>query len=332
MNQNVEKLDAWEEVIKDFNKIRLKDAKNLYNNIINTTDRNERARLREELITGTLYLPFKFLKKSYLMYVNGSNYDFDDVINSANKIWIDLIDSGRLLKVHSYSMLLRGGFHNALERELGIADERVTKLTDCTLGTFDQVSDWYLKNRINGHDINYQDFLEFVEKAKLSNGNFRSLNVIKTFHLLQDMFANIPNDNDYFDESTKPSMEDLKSMRNFLVDKSLTVNIDDNRDDIASFDELDAILDSMVGRQIHDTIFNDNKCRLKYRQRRILEEYFGIVDGIEHSQREIGDEMGLSSANVSSIQRKALLKVRDQAGHNPRFKDMCDNYDGTKMK
>jgi RNA polymerase sporulation-specific sigma factor len=59
-------------------------------------------------------------------------------------------------------------------------------------------------------------------------------------------------------------------------------------------------------------IFND--C-LKGRERYIIQMRYGLVDGIEHTQREIASQLGISRSYVSRIEKAALGKLRSQFCH-----------------
>ena len=61
----------------------------------------------------------------------------------------------------------------------------------------------------------------------------------------------------------------------------------------------------MQKRQLHDTINGT----LKNRERTIIELRYGLVDGEEVTQKEIGQALGISRSYVSRLEKKALKRL-----------------------
>lgn len=49
--------------------------------------------------------------------------------------------------------------------------------------------------------------------------------------------------------------------------------------------------------------------KLKGKEKKVLEMRYGLLDGIQKTQREIAKILGISRSYVSRIEKKALLKL-----------------------
>jgi RNA polymerase primary sigma factor len=58
---------------------------------------------------------------------------------------------------------------------------------------------------------------------------------------------------------------------------------------------------------------------LAERERAVLKIRFGLVDGREHTLKEVGEQMGVGSERVRGIEAEALAKLRTPKLYNKIF-------------
>lgn len=63
--------------------------------------------------------------------------------------------------------------------------------------------------------------------------------------------------------------------------------------------------------QIKD-MYEKMKIFLKAQEKQVLELRYGLINGIEKTQREIAKMLGISRSYVSRIEKKALKKLKDE--------------------
>lgn len=63
--------------------------------------------------------------------------------------------------------------------------------------------------------------------------------------------------------------------------------------------------------QIKD-MYEKMKIFLKVQEKQVLELRYGLINGIEKTQREIAKMLGISRSYVSRIEKKALKKLKDE--------------------
>ena len=50
--------------------------------------------------------------------------------------------------------------------------------------------------------------------------------------------------------------------------------------------------------------------RLAPRERQIMQMRFGLADGIEHTQKEVADAIGISQSYISRLEKRIILRLR----------------------
>ena len=51
---------------------------------------------------------------------------------------------------------------------------------------------------------------------------------------------------------------------------------------------------------------------LDERERRIMEMRFGLKDGVEHTQKEVADAIGISQSYISRLEKRIIRRLRQQ--------------------
>ncbi|MGN0976055.1 MAG: sigma-70 family RNA polymerase sigma factor, partial [Gemmiger sp.] len=50
--------------------------------------------------------------------------------------------------------------------------------------------------------------------------------------------------------------------------------------------------------------------RLAPRERQIMELRFGLRDGVEHTQKEVADQIGISQSYISRLEKRIIKRLR----------------------
>lgn len=103
-------LEMWYEQISKYERLSLSQAQELYKEVISLEDPNEKKKLMNRIILGTLYVVYNYIKNNNLIIFETPSYDIGDIINSYNEIWIKKIYEGELLNIDTFSNLLNGKF------------------------------------------------------------------------------------------------------------------------------------------------------------------------------------------------------------------------------
>mgnify|MGYP000805737242 CR=1 FL=1 len=96
------------------------------------------------------------------------------------------------------------------------------------------------------------------------------------------------------------------------LDEPLNVDGDGNElllSDILGSDE------NMVGQQLEQDAERAGLRRavssLSARERRIMELRFGLVDGVEHTQKEAADALGISQSYISRLEKRIIRQLKE---------------------
>ena len=96
------------------------------------------------------------------------------------------------------------------------------------------------------------------------------------------------------------------------IDEPLNIDGDGNElllSDILGSDE------NMVGQQLEQDAERAGLRRavssLSARERRIMELRFGLVDGVEHTQKEAADALGISQSYISRLEKRIIRQLKE---------------------
>ena len=53
---------------------------------------------------------------------------------------------------------------------------------------------------------------------------------------------------------------------------------------------------------------------LSPRERQIMELRFGLLDGVERTQKEVADAIGISQSYISRLEKRIIRQLREQLG------------------
>ena len=149
------KIEKMEKQLENIKKLSFIEAQNLYKQILEMDDEDQKKQAMNQLILGTLYVVPKIVKKDTLSLSETGSYDVDDIIESTYELWIKRIYDGALLSAN--------GFSNVLPRGASLAETVVGKQDkNYVLGEFPNSSlvklfDSYIKFRKKGQKISFKE-------------------------------------------------------------------------------------------------------------------------------------------------------------------------------
>lgn len=288
----MKELENWYSQISNFERLRLEEAKELYTKAINEKDNGTKKEYMERVITGTLYVVYNFIKKQGFDQFKSSSYDMNDIINSFNEVWINMVYNGELLKVDRYSLLFStttiNKVYDILHSNQSTYNERFYVSSECIRDCFFE----YIQSKRNETEY---DFSKIVEKHY--NGNefiYNYLNqMIPIFEALSKNinFDNIKNSkvNKYF---------------KFILETGITEPIDINMVDDSNLER--RIIMSLIREEFIEDVDLSLK---KEKQRQVIHERFGLDDNNPLTLKEVAAIHGITSERVRQIETKALRKL-----------------------
>ena len=99
------------------------------------------------------------------------------------------------------------------------------------------------------------------------------------------------------------------------IDEPLNIDGDGNElllSDILGSDE------NMVGQQLEQdaerAVLRRAVAALSARERQIMELRFGLLDGVERTQKEVADAIGISQSYISRLEKRIIRQLREQLG------------------
>ena len=145
-----EKLNKWYKQIKDYEYLKINEAKELYKLYLETKNINYLNRI----IEGTLYITYNYINRNHLIYLSSSLYDIDDIISSFLELWVENINEDILLKVSSYSEIINITFIKKLNEKLGIPDTKVIEYSNVNTKLLEEllclyISEMETKNKVD---------------------------------------------------------------------------------------------------------------------------------------------------------------------------------------
>lgn len=298
MSSNEETLKIWEDNISSYNRLKFNDAKALYIECLDTGD-NEK---RQQLILGTLYIVVSLIKNHKLYSLTSGSYDINDLISACNKVYIDKLDEGVLLRVKSFSQIFNESFFNSLSKEIKLDEFEIGSNFLVTGVTFGYYLKKYIEYRKNNERCSFNDFRKlFTEDYRHPSYYIDSELCSNTLILYESVYRYLSIN----DELLDMSKTELKNLKYILIQGGLEVNRV-NIDDV-SVDNEDIIVENLSIKNFINMIFNSDI--LDDREKKIMMMHFGFGHDIS-SFEEIAEEIGISTARVGQIEVRALRKIR----------------------
>ena len=273
MGKNKEMLKEWKKEIKEYEKLTLQQAQELYKRINECDNKIIKKQLRDKLIMGTLYVVYRFIETNGYIYMNDTSYDMNDIINATIEAWIKKLDSGKILNITSFRQIIDRELYNNINENIGIKlDIDPKEYLYYIKGFISLISD-YIKLKEENPNFNYYDLVEYMKEKEEYYPLLRRVN--KEYYELKQ-----------FENGTK--------RRNTRYENYLKEHI--NKYDITSFELLEGIIKSIGPEGKHLS-----KTKL-YNIRTLI-----ISNGMQYLRKNINN---ISYDNIEkTIEQKELRKI-----------------------
>ena len=298
MEENKKILKEWTDSIKDFPKLKINDAKKLYQMFLKEKEERERKKIREELIVGTLYILAHFINSNPIFFIKNSSYDMSDVINACVEEWIQELDQGLLLKYNHFSMLLGSTFFMNVTTNL-IGNH--FPLGERTLLTIKNFVKFVLQAKIlkdQQERFSYQDFVNILPDYFLYKYDEEVL--LWTYNLLTTIINLLKV------HGIKESELKLNNAKYLLINIALEW-IRVNLDQVIDNTEEERIIDKIYYETIKRWILSSD---LKEREKEVLIRRYGLDDNISNLYEDIAKDMNVTKCRIQQIETHALRKLR----------------------
>ena len=301
---NLEKLNTWFELVKGPKNLTIDEAREL-NKKIRKLPAN-RQELQEELILGTMYVIYDFLKNfSFIEDVN-TIYDIDDFISSFCEVWIENLEQG-LYNQNDLINLFNSRFFDKLNEKLGVS-EKNSLFSHIPKIDFDKEFEEFFERQNNGEVISYKKFMEDMAIKHYSDFNspYKKNRVFyeytKFYEILDrsyELYSKHGNHNIPFSKGY------VKFLRDFLIERVLSDYEDSNN---VGYDY--DVSKSVIALEKKETIARVIDS-LPEKERKVIKMTYGFEG--ELTQKEIGRsfEENYSGARIGQFEKSALRKLRN---------------------
>lgn len=316
-----QKLMFWYEEIKNYEQLGLKEAKEL-NRLMLESNGEDRCKYREKLIKGTLFLVYYFVCKSGYTAIKSSDFDINDIMNTSIEIWINMLDSGVLLRdsVNDFACLFLKEFYIRINTTL-LGKERLKyfwyedSYAQLARGNFGKILEKYIdcirNNMITDEKDCYDCILECLEQLGiLESLNYQEISQIYLIFYKITRSLNIS-------DISKISITNLDHLKTIFFDMSL---YDRNKEVSDNGEIIDGVNKKIIFSRIRQDIIDEDYLTTK--QKKTLIEKFGF-NGDYKTNIALAEQLGISPQAVSQSLEGSFRKLRKI----PLMKSMYFDYD-----
>ena len=306
MRNNLEIINEWNNTISSYHTFKFVEARELYQKIVSIDDSNLKRQHMQELIMGTLYVVSNFIKLNGLLYLNSASYDMNDIISISNEIWLNKINSGKLLEVNSFREMFDSDYYNELCSGLGITKYSISENTILDINTFIDLLMDYIKLKEKDIDFDYLKLLEFMKSDRRYAGTIHKIYYYGNNVDFCKIFDAIIKSFELEDEDLKVSKTKLDKLRYILISNGLEYLRADINNVIVE-DTTDSYIDACCRKQVVDIVLNSH---LDDSLKDILVKRYGIFDGRCRTLDEVAKEHGVTRERIRQKEARALRKLR----------------------
>lgn len=294
-NRGKKVLEEWQEQLKDLPKIKLQDAQRLYQKFLEEENKDEKAKIREELIISTLYIVSYFLEKNTHYFVNSGSFDMNDIISVCNEEWIKYIDEGVLLNISSYSQIFDMQYFTRIIFSL-IGDHKdISDITILNSSNFAKILNGFILLKRKQEKITYLNFLKYfnLEDSQheiFAQYTYQILTVLADFYLKIDQ------------PITQTKIHYLKYLLIHYALEVLKINL------IASYYDMESlVINKMCNEEFIKIILEDPT--LTEREKEIIVLRFGLLNNDKWSYCELAKKFGVTKERIRQVEAKVLRKL-----------------------
>ncbi len=291
MKENIEILNEWHNSILNFKKLSFAEAKQLITKIEEENDAVEKEKLREKLITGTLYVIDDFINKNFLWYFCGTSYDMNDVISSCCEIWINRLDDGQLLKKQSFFQIFNSNFYKELQSYL--------------VGETKETINLYAKDMGLTNKNLIEKLSKFANSIK-GNADAEDDSIILDFE--SDVFTLLddPDTLGVTNNFLNVSNTQLYCLRDIII----YFILESSKENIMKFayNDTSSVIDKVYEEEIIEVIDKDSK--MTSREKDILKHRLEIAGNVKFTLQELGLTYGVTRETIRQNETYGLRRLR----------------------
>lgn len=298
----MEELTQWYNQISSFSKLKITAAQDLYRKAINTQDELLRKKYMNELILGTLYVVYEYIKRNGLELFVSSSYDMNDIISSFNEVWIKKIYNGDLLNVDKYSLLFTPSYFNEVCANLSGDEIIVNEQFNISIDCFAELLSLYIlfKNKSLT-----KSFEQVIKEHYYDTNRWAYYTYDKVFNM-------IPLLERIYDNLNFDKMDDLNlgktKIANYL---KLIINIGLIEPISNEFPDKNDMEDNITTDVVMEYfIANVDEALPNQKEREVIHERFGLDNGNPQLLETIAKNKGITRERVRQIEARALRKLR----------------------
>lgn len=306
------KLEFWFKKVECFEKISIDEAKELNKKMLEEENEQERINIRNNIVHGTLYNIYSFLKNSRLEILENGYYDMDDIISATIEYYISELDSGRFLRVQNFAQIFDTNYYTFLNNAFATQRENIEMNQVIGLDNFGEFMEVYLRLMENNTDISFEKYFEslkyyinYCTKRYFRDDYFESMKDYyrKCYETLKLIYLKLDLD-DHDIAKTK-----LKFLRHLLMERSMIEQLTVYAVEQKNYEK--EIIEKILIDNSMDYIFN--KSALYDNEKEVLDVRFGISSGNSHTLEETVKLTSYNSRErVRQVESKALRKLRTE--------------------
>ena len=296
-------LEQWYNKISSFPKLKIAEAQDLYQKVIDAKDETLKKAYMEKLILGTLYVVYEYIKRNGLELFVSSSYDMNDIISSFNEVWIRKLYNGDLLNVDRYSLLFTSTYYSDVYNNLYGDEIIINEQFKISIDCFVELLTTYVFYKNKGTSKPFREVIE--EKYFNDRWNRWAYciykDVMNTVSLLEKIYSNLN-----FDKQ-----DDLNLGKTKIADYlRLIINIGLIEPLSNEFLNKSDMEESVTTNIVMKHFIEDIDKILDDRQRSIIHERYGLDTGKTQCLETVGQHHGVTRERVRQIEAKAIRKLR----------------------
>lgn len=295
------KLDKWYRNISSFKKFNINEAKELYTQAINSNDLTIRKSYMDEVILGTLYVVYEYLKNNKIEILSSTSFDMDDIISSFCEVWIGKIKKGELLNVERFSNIFTIAFFS--EVYMNLCNEEIIIKGQYNVSTecFVDLLILYIFFKNNNIEFNVDVFLK--EYKKYNPYNMYSTKYIENLIIIFEKIYNRLSKNN--EQEIELARTKIYEFIRIIINIGMFDKINDNFIDNTDYEE--EIINNYCYKEFIsrvDEILKDD------RMRGIIHKRYGLDNNEPMTLEGVSNNYNITKERVRQIEAKAFRYLR----------------------